>query len=184
MENEKQNQDNRGVSETGDRQQSTQPQKMSAGGGSQDTQRRHLPRGEDNHQAAKTPEEQDRKEGSRTEATQRHRTRTTRGRAPLGHGGKTKLWSRWRKLPTYRGEKAGTHYQRKRKNPEDSEANRKGEPRGDHKSKRRRAPRAAPPSMDRRREEEENGVDHNQEKTDEQKGEGGPPPKGTEDPLY
>ena len=115
MENEKQNQDNRGVSETGDRQQSTQPQEMSAGGGSQDTQRRRLPRGEDNHQAAKTPEEQDRKEGSRTEATRRHRTRTTRGRAPLGHGGKPKLWSRWRKLPTYRGEKAGTHYQRKRK---------------------------------------------------------------------
>ena len=33
-------------------------------------------------------------------------------------------------------------------------------------------------------EEKENGVEHHQEKTDEQKGDGGPPPKGTEDPSY
>ena len=64
-------------------------------------------------------------------------------------------------------------------------ADRKGEPRGDHKSERKRAPRAAPPSTDRRDgEEKENGVDHNQEKTDEQKGDSGPPPKVTEDPSY
>ena len=64
-------------------------------------------------------------------------------------------------------------------------ADQKGESRGDHKLKRRRAPRAAPPRTDRRvGEEKENGVDHNQEKTDEQKGDGGPPPKGTEGPSY
>ena len=39
--------------------------------------------------------------------------------------------------------------------------------------------------MDRRDgEEKENGLDNNQEKTDEQKGDGGAPPKGTEDPTY
>ena len=65
--------------------------------------------------------------------------------------------------------------------PED----RKGEPRGDQKLKRRKARRAAPPRTDRGDEEEkENGLDHNQEKTDEQKGDGGAPPKGTEDPTY
>ena len=68
----KQNHDNGGVSETGDRQQSTQPQG--------NKRRRSLPRGKDNHQAAKTPEEQERKEGSRTE--------TTRGRAPLATEGR------------------------------------------------------------------------------------------------
>ena len=39
--------------------------------------------------------------------------------------------------------------------------------------------------MDRRDgEEKENGLDHNQEKTDKQKGDGGAPLKGTEDPTY
>ena len=79
----KQNHDNGGVSETGDRQQSTQPQ----GNKRRVSKPRHtlwrrLPRGKDHHQAAKTPEEQERKEGSRTETTRRHKTRTTRGRAP------------------------------------------------------------------------------------------------------
>ena len=85
----KQNHDNGGVSETGDRQQSTQPQ----GNKCQRSKPRHkswrrLPRGKDNPQAAKTLEEQERKEGSRTETTRSHRTRTTRGRAPLATEGR------------------------------------------------------------------------------------------------
>ena len=68
-----------------------------------------------------------------------------------------------------------------KKSLEDTATDRKGEPRGDQKSKRRKAPKAAPPRMDRRNgEEKESGLDHNQEKTDEQKGDGGAPPKGTE----
>ena len=59
---------------------------------------------------------------------------------------------------------------------------RKGEPRGDQKAKKEEARAAAPPRTDRRDgEEKENGSDHNQEKADEQKGDGGAPPKGTED---
>ena len=85
----KQNHDNGGVSETGDRQQSTQPPGKQA---PEEQAKTHfaeaLPRGKDNHQAAKTPEEQERKEGSRTETTRRHRTRTTRGRAPLATEGR------------------------------------------------------------------------------------------------
>ena len=80
----KQNHDNGGVSETGDKQQSTQPQGNKCRRSKpRHTSWRRLPRGKDNQQAAKTPEEQERKEGSRTETTRRHRTRTTRGRAPL-----------------------------------------------------------------------------------------------------
>ena len=85
----KQNHDNRGVSETGDRQQSTQPQgNKRRRSKPRHMLRRHLPRGKDNHQAAKTPEEQERKEGSLTDKTRRQRTRTTRGRAPLATEGR------------------------------------------------------------------------------------------------
>ena len=85
----KQNHDNRGVSETEDGQQSTQPQgNKRRRSKPRQTLWRRLPRGKDNLQAAKTPEEQERKEGSRTETTRRHRTRTTRGRAPLATEGR------------------------------------------------------------------------------------------------
>ena len=172
----KQNHDNRGVSETGDRQQSTQPQgNKRRRSKPRHTSRRRLPRGKDNHQATKTPEEQERKEGSRTETTLRHRTRTTRGRAPLATEKPTdQPWREGRNsLPVENG------------SSEDSATDRKGEPRGDQKPKRRKARRATPPRTDRRDgEEKENGLDHNQEETDEQKGDGGAPPKGTEDPTY
>ena len=70
-----------------------------------------------------------------------------------------------------------------KKSPEDTATDRRA--RGDQKSKRRKALRAAPPRTDQRDgEEKENGLDHNQEKTDEQKGDGGAPPNGTEDPTY
>ena len=76
------------MSETGFRQQSTQPQgNKRRRSKPRHTLWRHLSRGKDNHQAAKTPEEQERKEGSLTETTRRHRTRTTRGRAPLATEG-------------------------------------------------------------------------------------------------
>ena len=71
-----------------------------------------------------------------------------------------------------------------KKNPEDTATDQKGEPRGDQKSKRRKAPKAAPPRTERRDgEEKENRLDHNQEKTYEQRGDGRAPPKGTEDPT-
>ena len=71
-----------------------------------------------------------------------------------------------------------------KRSPEDTATDRKGEPRGDQKPKRRKERRTAPPRTDRRDgEEKENMLDNNQEKTDEQKGDGGAPPKGTEDPT-
>ena len=72
-----------------------------------------------------------------------------------------------------------------KRSPEDTATDQKGKPRGDQKPKRRKARRAVPPRTDRRDgEEKENRLDHNQEKTDEQKGDGRAPPKGTEDPTY
>ena len=58
---------------------------------------------------------------------------------------------------------------------------RKGEPRGDQKAKKEESSESSAPNNGPKTEEKENGSDHNQEKADEQKGDGGAPPKSTED---
>ena len=111
----KQNHDNGGVSETGDRQQSTQPQgnqrRMSK---PRRTLWRSLPRGKNNHQAAKTPEEQERKEGREPNRDNpKAQNKDNPGKSTPDHGGTAKLRNPWRNPPTNRGKKAGTHYQLK-----------------------------------------------------------------------
>ena len=173
------------MSETGDRQQSTQPQGNKRWRSKpRHTLWRRLPRGKENHQAAKTPEEQERKEG----AEQRQPEGIEQGQP-----GEEPPWPRRDakaaeplEKPTDRPWREGRNtLPAEMRSSEDMVTDRKGEPRGDQKPKRRKERRAAPPRTDRRDgEEKENGLDHNQEKTDEQKGDGGAPPKGTEDPTY
>ena len=144
---------NKGVSKTGDRQQSTPPQETSAGGGSQDT-----------HSGGAYPGEKT------TTRRQRHpRNRTGRKGAVQRQPEGTEQGQPWKEIPwatevSQSCGVAGESYRptverrqepitsrkekKKKKNPEDSEADQKGETRGDHKSKRRRAQRAASPSTD------------------------------------
>ena len=181
----KQNNDNGGVSETGDRQQSTQPQ----GNKRRRSKPRHtlwrrLPRGKENHQAAKTPEEQERKEGAERRQPEGIEQGQPREEPPWPQ--RDAKASEPLEKPTDRPWIEGRNtLPAEMRSSEDMATDRKGEPRGDQKPKRRKERRAAPPRTDRRDgEEKENGLDHNQEKTDEQKGDGGAPPKGTEDPTY
>ena len=173
------------MSETGDRQQSTQPQ----GNKHQRSKPRHtlwrrLPRGKHNHQAARHR----RNRRGRKGAEQRQPEGIEQGQP-----GEEPPWPRRDakaaeplEKPTDQPWREGRNsLPAEKRSPEDTATDRKGEPRGDQKPKRRKALRAAPPRTDRRDgEEKENGLDHNKEKTDKQKGDSGAPPKGNEDPTY
>ena len=123
-----------------------------------------LTQGKEQPPVRKTPEEQERKDNS--------------GKSAPDHGGTPKPRRPWRNQPTNRGEKAGTHYQQKREAQRTWRQNERASREETIMRKRRKARRAAPPRTDRRDgEAKENGSDHNQEKADEQKGDGGAPPR-------
>ena len=176
----KQNQNNGGGARPETDNRAHNPRETSARRGSQDTRSRGAYPGEKTNTR---PQRHRRNRRGRKGAEQRQPEGTEQGQP-----GEELPWPRREakavqpldKPTDLTGREGSNSLPAEKKSPEDTATDRKGEPRGDQKSKRRKALRAAPPRTDRRDgEEKEKGLDHNQEKAD-----GGAPPKGTEDPTY